>query len=241
LRKKIIVFLLITVCVVNISSSNFKSLLEKYLNNQHKVKSLVCSGEIDINIYNENNVLRNNFNSKLLLFMKAPNLFKLVIKEPTETLIVQKGDIVSKKIGNDGAVITEKVKENGDLFARYFTLGMDKIKDSDIKIIKEESVVENGINMIMFRFEVDNEKKTDKIKRDIYFYENGMVAKSVIYDENNIEVVNILLKYKKENGIYIINELKLTNYSNSVKVINKIIYDKIDVNINVSDKEFNIK
>jgi|GEM_PF-3667670 len=240
-KKKFVILFLVCLSMINITASDFNDLIKKYLDNQNKVKSLVCSGTIDIYIYDENNVLKNNFNSRLLLYMKAPDLFKLITKDPIITIIVQKGDIISKKIGDDGAVITEKVKENSDLFARYFNLGMDKIEDSKINIIKKEYAVEDGIKMIMFRIKIDNENNTGEVLRDIYFYENGMIAKNIVYGENNEEIINISLQYKKEDNIYIINELKMISYMDKIKLINKIRYNTINVNTNLSDKEFIIK
>lgn len=241
IKKIIYVILLLSICI-HLFSEDFTRLMNKYIENQNKVKSLVASGSISIKMKDESGKVINESSNSITIYMKYPNLFKLVMKDPMPAVIVQEGNIMTQKIGSYPAV-TNKVDEASDLFKKYFAYGMGDYIDTS-SILGQETVIEEGKTLYKFSMKVDVKSGQNGMfdidRGEVFFNEDGMIVRQVLYYIES-EIMRIELNYVKKDDIYLVNKMKTIMSTLGMNMENTISYSALSVNTRISNKEFEVK
>ena len=240
MRQFIIFICILLILGINVYSQDFNTFIDKFIANQKKVISLVCHGTTNINVYDSNGNVLQSMDSGMTIYLKAPDLFKLVITDPVQVVIVQKGSLQSQKIEGYDQVTTKQVNETSDLFKKYFSYGLTENTD-EIQIIDSSVVTENGNDLFRFKMKIDNvpaaQIKIDYI--DVYFNENGMIVRIIVFSSGK-ETIRTDTNYILQNSIYVATRIQIVSNINGMKTENILLYSSVNVNTAVSDKEFEL-
>jgi outer membrane lipoprotein-sorting protein len=249
MKKKILLSAIFCIICTIAFTQSYTDFMNEYINNQHKVRSLVTAGSMSVLIKNaEGNILKET-SSEITIYMKYPDLFKLVMDGPVTGVIVQKGNEITQKIEGMGPATTTKVDETADLFKKYFFYGVEEQIDTS-NITGHDTVTEEGMTLYKFSFKMHQSALsgsppgvmgTMHVDRgEIYFNSNNMVVRQVIFADDK-EMVRIDMTYVKKEGIFIAKEIRNTMSISGILMENVISYCSISVNTKISDKEFELR
>jgi outer membrane lipoprotein-sorting protein len=232
-----------------IFAAAFASLVGNYVANQHKVKSLIAKGTITIKTTSASGKTISEITGTLTMYMKYPNLFKLVLAEPSPSIVVQKGDLITQKIGPKGIAVTNKVNESSDLFRKYFAYDVDKNVDPR-NVTGQSTVNENGKTLYRFTTKIDQSAGGGSASKTIgglgadsariFFDESGMIVRQILLAGDK-EVVRTETRYVNKEGIFIAVRITTKMDASGMNIENTIAYDALSVNTVISDKEFELK
>lgn len=241
--KRISLFIIFIALCSTLYADSYQENLSKYIQNQNKVKTFVGSGTIRVKLMKPDGSVIQEMESSIAVYMKHPDLFKLVITSPVSGYIVQKGNLLTQKVGNSSAV-TNKVDESSDLFNKYFMLGLDSVKEASGYASVETVNIGNEV-LTKYRF-VSKDTSVAQIPgmkithKDVYFSGNGMLRKIDLLSES-ATVIRSEMEYTLKDGVYVANMIKTTTSIQNMNMVNEIHYNAVSVNTEVLDKEFDIK
>jgi outer membrane lipoprotein-sorting protein len=72
-----------------------------------------------------------NTTSSMNVYMKQPNLCKMMIDKPVKSIAVQKDNVISIKMENNPKVIRQRVNEYTNMLSKYLQLSDEAILGND--------------------------------------------------------------------------------------------------------------
>ncbi|MCK5200007.1 MAG: hypothetical protein KAR21_16730 [Spirochaetales bacterium] len=246
MKKKLVIIVFICfIMVSNIFSDDFGSLINNYVKNQKKIRTFIGRGSITVMMMNSENNLMHEIESSISLYMKYPDLFKLIVENPARTVMVQKGNLMSQKIEGVDTIITKEVDENSDLFKKYFNYGIEDTIDTT-QIESQTILNENGL--VKFRIKPQEHDESDVNNQygftidytEMYFNSNDMLTKIIVYSDDK-EMIKTEMQFMEKDGIFVAKQIRTETYANNMKIINIIEYDAVNLNTEILDKEFEIR
>lgn len=184
--------------------------------------------------------------SSILLYLKRPDLLKLEVTSPMKTIIIQKGDYITQKVGTNPA-ITTKVTQTNDIARSFFAYNTPSI-DKTPKILSQDTFSEGNNTLYSFVIDIKNQAPTginlpqnqNFDKQKIVFNSSGMIVRQIMYGDDK-ELFRTENKYIIKEGIYILKSMTTIMETNGMTITSIITYDKVNVNTPISDKEFQLK
>lgn len=248
MKKKLVIIVFICfIMVSNIFSDDFGSLINNYVKNQKKIRTFIGRGSITVMMMDSENNLMHEIESSISLYMKYPDLFKLIVENPARTVMVQKGNLMSQKIEGVDTIITKEVDENSDLFKKYFNYGVEDTIDTT-QIESQTIVNEDGNELVKFRIKPQQYDEGDANQQygftidytEMYFSSNDMLTKIIVYSDDK-EMIKTEMQFMEKDGIFVAKQIRTETYANNMKIINIIEYDAVNLNTEILDKEFEIR
>ena len=240
-KKIVLIMCLLSFSGLFLYTADITQLMEMYKTNQHKIQTLVVVGTMNIQIIGADGNIINEIASNISMYMKYPDLFKLVISDPVQSITVQKGDTITQKIGSDPA-LSQKADMHNDLFKKYFAYEIAETFDTS-RILGQETITIDGKTHYKFTIEIpESGQNTDPgtSTAEIVFNQNGMIVLQILFS-NNTELVKSESSYILKDSIYVTQQLKTTMKSGEMIIINTMTYNAISINKEISDKEFELK
>lgn len=248
MKRKIVFFMVILAGLwTGIASANINSLLDSYIGNQAKVKTFIGKGNYTMQLMDSKGAILREIKTPVQIYMKHPDLFKLVVLEPKRSVTVQHGDVISQQIADTDQVVSQKANGKSNMFKNYFGQGLETLRNN-IQVESQSTVKENGRELTVFRCKVTNQLKQDSKtgpemnidRQELYFEPSGMVFRTIVYSGDK-ELVRTETGYVKKDDIYLAEQIKTVTSSGGTKIITLIKYDAMSVNTTISDKEFELK
>ena len=248
MKKKLVIIVFICfIMVSNIFSDDFGSLINSYVKNQKKIRTFIGRGSITVMMMNSENNVMHEIESSISLYMKYPDLFKLIVENPARTVMVQKGNLMSQKIEGVDTIITKEVDENSDLFKKYFNYGVEDTIDTT-QIESQTIVNEDGNELVKFRIKPQQYDEGDANQQygftidytEMYFSSNDMLTKIIVYSDDK-EMIKTEMQFMEKDGIFVAKQIRTETYANNMRIINIIEYDAVSLNTEILDKEFEIR
>jgi outer membrane lipoprotein-sorting protein len=248
---KVSVFLCIVIGIImypHFLYGNITELADLYVANQNKVKSLVGVGTVSIVTTDSVGKQISNIMSSVRVYMKYPNLIKMIIEEPVYSVIVQQGTYTTQKIGENGNVVTTKMEAANDLFKQFFSYELDSFVDASA-VMSQETVEVDGQHIHKFIMHVQETPEIADLKKafgvaeitgeELWFDDNGMLVKKSFVGDG-IPILTTEMQYSLKEGIYVATAIRTILKNRGITVDNSIIYSSVSINTDISDKEFNI-
>lgn len=242
-KTMIITALLLTAMVSSLFAQDLDVLLEKFNENQKKIETFIGRGSSTTKIMGSSGDVIKTIKTTMSIFLKRPNKLKLITDQPVQTTFVQQGDYVTQKIAGQGGAVTTKADERTNFLQFYFGQDIPGYQSGD-QVIESETVVIDGKTLYRFKIAVDAEDDDmpEGINLDFvetYFNTDGMVEKTVLYD-NNKAVITSKTVYIEKEGIFLPLTLTSTTQTGGTTMESVIHYTSVNVNIEILDKEFYI-
>jgi hypothetical protein len=237
--KRIRAGLLLSIIVMAapaVSAETLQEYLNKIAGNAAKIKTEIAIGTMNVRLTNEKNEVINNISKDLTLYLKSPNMIKIMIAAGTENsdvTITQVGNVFNQRVGSTGPVVTKTVNEQSDLFQKYLGFGIEKIltrfhvtseKTLDDSII-EYVLLPNDSSFVIEKYVLRINKTT------------GMNVYESYYSKGK-QVVEILKEYFDKDGIFALKKMTLRTRQSNMIMENIFEYRTIDLNMKLLDKEF---
>lgn len=248
IRKVLITVFCIVATTFVAEAQDFSASLGRYVSNQKKVRTLVAQGVMKIEMVGNLNNPSKDMSYPIKIYMKYPDLFKLVLEGPACVEVVQKGDLITQKILGSNNITTQKADEKSDLFKKYFGYYLDSTTVDSTRVGSPVNVQIDGRSYTKYRVSISGLEKSSAIKTygtsidftEILFDENSLLAGSVIYSDGK-EIMRSSTSYILKDDVYVANEIKTTVVSGGMKIVSTISYTAVNVNTPIADREFEIK
>jgi outer membrane lipoprotein-sorting protein len=190
----------------------------------------------------------NEMKSNITIYMKQPNLIKIILDSPVKSIIVQKDNLLKMKIEGSNQILTQKVSDSNDLFKQYYQQGTDEIIENTL-VEKSELVQILGKKLYKFRIRYAQGATTQTINNvklpftadyyDMYFDEAGRLVKNIIFSHGK-EMVHADMEYINRNGIFVMNKISSTSTVENMVLESIVEYTMLSVNTLIQDKEFEL-
>jgi hypothetical protein len=233
--KSILLLTLFVFAGLPAEAQTLTEMFEGYMANQKKIKTFIGMGETKVEMYNNEGVLINSVRSPMQIFMKYPDLFKIVMTGNEQVEMVQKGSVITQRTPGANTVVTQTVDERSDLFKKYF--GYTAVGKVDERYVESVQAAGDGIRFRV-RLPQQDALKIDFI--DYFFNDHSLLTGSSIYVEGK-EYVRTYMTYVLREGVYVADEIRTEAANGSAKIISVIKYGIVNVNMNISDREFALK
>ncbi|MBN2737584.1 MAG: hypothetical protein JXR70_11435 [Spirochaetales bacterium] len=242
MKRKYLIFFMIMI-MTGLFAQDLDSLLAKYKANQKQIQTFIGSGSSTVKMYHTDGTLIREMTSIMSLYLKHPDLLKLTTDKPVKSVIIQQGEYITQKIDGQGGAVTTRVDETNNVIKYYFGEWVADYADTSMLVASDTAVI-NG--KTLYRYQMDpgieaNAKTGINITRvDIYFNENGMPEKTVMFNDDKPMIISET-SYTNKNGIYVPRKIISDTNTNGIQLKSEIIYNVISVNTEILDKEFDIR
>jgi outer membrane lipoprotein-sorting protein len=251
MKKKSILILLVMLGVMeNPAAQDINAFTKKFASNQQKIKTLVAKGTMRIDMQIANSGKQNTTESLISIYMKHPDMFKMVMDGPQKIAMVQSGEYISQKVEGLNTTITNKILKGMDMFKLYFNYGIEDLT-KHAKVQSQSKVQEGKISLTKFRIKTNQiinpnpqiPVPGDNLKIDyieLFFNQDGMLIRNSTYAASK-EMVRMEIEYTQKEGIFLAKRIKSITDVQSMKFTSTITYTALDLNTPIVDREFSLE
>lgn len=233
-----------------LSAESFQTVIQTYTANQQNVKSFIGTGSLNVQIgATTASGKTTNVDSQIAIYMKYPNMFKLVTSGAANSISIQKGDLLSQKLPGATGFVTSKVSATSDLYKKYF--GYEESPWlKDVQIIEQATVDDAQGKLTEFALKPPSATattaaqagKSDQVidRVELYFNTDDMLVRSISKAQEKT-LVTTNLTYEKIGTIWVAKTISTTMAVGEAQIASTIQYNSLSLNVSVSDHEFDVK
>jgi outer membrane lipoprotein-sorting protein len=247
IKRLFIAIVAIVAILPLLPADNFMDHMAAYSKNQASIKTYVAMGKISIEIRSASNgQLLSQNKLAVTVYLKSPDMYKMIISGQSPSVVVQKGNLITQKIAGTNTIVTSKASDSTSMFEKFFNLGVADA-GATAQVVDTAVVSEDGVQLEMFAFKPLGgqlkgiEGEASSIDRsEVYFDPNGMLAKTIVYSDGKPIAVT-KYKYVQKAGIYALSSVDLLSMSSKGTIRNITEYSAVSVNTEIADHEFELK
>jgi len=222
------------------SITNF---VEMYSANQRQIRTLVAQGQMTMEITNSAGAVIQEIDAPILLYMKSPDLFKLVIEGPQPSITVQRGGLISQKLPGADTVMTQQADETSDLFATYFNHGVENLASTG-EVMASWTIDADGTPLTVFRLRVDDTgAQPMSITADyteMHFNEDGLLVRTEVFS-NAEAIASSSMEYRQTHGVFVAERMVTESRLQGLVIKSTLEYNALTVNGEIADDEFDLR
>ena len=245
MKKRIFVSIILSFAFFYAGAMDFADFIEANQANQQKIDTLLAMGTHQVTILGPGGNVVTQQTNDIELYLKHPDMLKIVISGTISGIIVQKGELLTQKMG-ESAAVTTAAGDDMDLFANYF--GGDLSAELEAQnIVSRETVVVDGETLYKFIYKLEPGSNLQEMfseiafdRMDLYFNRDGMVVRQVLYNGETV-VMQMDKVYIEKDGIFLLKQIKTSMNTMGMTMENTIEYTALSVNTEIKDKVFEIR